>query len=202
VVQPPFIWIKLLQMSFSMTLREHLDQFYLKYNIPENGGVDDKTFEVPLPVFTLTLPNFPWRKRMLYIHDLEHILNEQDTTWKGEIFIASWEISTGYYKNFPIIIFPLWTMAWGFWKHPSAVLRGFRKGFADKGIARLNMEQEKLLNLELPQLQNLTLNKRVNRSKISYYFRLLAWLLISQLVFLSPVIALVVLLSIFYKLLF
>jgi len=183
-------------MSFSMTLREHLNKFYLQYNIPENGGVDDKTFEVPLPVFTLTLPNFSWRKRMLYIHDLEHILNEQDTTWEGEIFIASWEVSTGYYKNFPIIIFPLWTMGWGFWKHPSVVLRGFSKGFADKGIVRLNMEQEKLLELELLKLQKLTLNKRANRSKISYYFRLLGWWLLSQLVFLSPLIAFISLIAI------
>lgn len=182
-----------------MTLREHLDQFYLQYNIPENGGVDDKTFEVPLPVFTLTLPNFPWRKRMLYIHDLEHILNGQDTTWKGEIFIASWEISTGYYRNFPIIIFPLWAMGWGFWKHPSAVLRGFSKGFVDKGIARLNIAEEKLLNLELLQLQNLTLNKRVSRSKISFSFRFLGWFLLSQGVFLFPFIVLVGLLSLFFN---
>lgn len=185
-------------MSFSMTLREHLDQFYFKYNIPENGGVDDKTFEVPLPVFTLTLPNFPWRKRMLYIHDLEHILNEQDTTWKGEIFIASWEISTGFYRDFPIIIFPIWTMGWGLWKHPSAVLGGFRKGFADKGIARLNMEQEKLLDMDLPQLQSLTLNKRANHSKISYLFRFCSWLLLSQLVFLSPVLAFISLIIILF----
>lgn len=45
-----------------MTLREHLNQFYKTYNIPAEGGVNDKTFEVPLPLFTLTLPNFPWRK--------------------------------------------------------------------------------------------------------------------------------------------
>ncbi|MFT3752327.1 MAG: hypothetical protein QM800_05445 [Paludibacter sp.] len=185
-----------------MTLREHLDQFYLQYNIPENGGVADKTFEVPLPVFTLTLPNFSWRKRMLYIHDLEHVLNEQDTSWKGEIFIASWEISTGYYKNFPIIIFPLWVIGWGFWKHPWAVWRGFSKGCSDKGIACLNMEEEKLLNLDLAQLQCLTLNKRANCSKINHYFRFLIWLLISQLVFLFPIVMLVSLLFVFFKLLF
>ena len=69
-----------------MTLSEHLDEFYKKYNIPANGGVNDKTFEVPFPYFTLTLPNFSWRKRALYVHDLEHILNEQDTSWSGEMF--------------------------------------------------------------------------------------------------------------------
>jgi hypothetical protein len=185
-----------------MTLREHLDQFYLKYNIPAEGGVNDKTFEVSLPLFTLTLPNFPWRKRMLYIHDLEHILNEQDRSWRGEIFIASWEISTGYYTNFPIIVFPLWTMGWGFWKHPSTVFRGFSKGHSDKGIARLNIEKEEIFEYNLSHLQSLTLNKRTNYSKIIFYFKFVGWLLISQLFFLSPLIAFTGILSIFLKLLF
>lgn len=173
-----------------MTLHEQLNQFYHTYQIPEEGGVNDRTFEVPLPLFTLTLPNFPWRKKMLYIHDLEHILNEQDTSWKGEIFIASWEISTGYYRNFPIIIFPLWTMGWGFWTHPLTVFRAFRKGNSDKGIARLNLKREQLLEMDLPQLQNLTLNRR-KRNRFSFYARLISWGLAGQLVFLSPLIALI-----------
>jgi len=179
-----------------MKLRDHLYQFYLKYNIPAEGGVNDKTFEVPLPAFKLVLPNFPWRKRMLYIHDLEHILNRQDTTWQGEIFIASWEISTGYYKNFPIIIFPLWTMGWGLWTHPSSVFNGFRNGFSDKGIARLKLNQEQLLDMELSELEMLTLNKRVHRSRLRFYFQLFGWALISQLIFLLPVLVLVGFLSI------
>jgi hypothetical protein len=185
-----------------MKLRDHLNQFYEQYDIPTEGGLNDKTFEVPLPLFTLILPNFPWRKRMLHIHDLEHILNKQDTSWQGEIFIASWEISTGYYRNFPIILFPLWTMGWGIWKHPSAVLRGFRKGHSDKGIARLNMEKEKLFELELTHLEFLTHNKRANRSPFSFYFRLLSWTLVSQLLFLSPIITLVSLISVIIKFVF
>jgi hypothetical protein len=172
-----------------MNLREHLNNFYQTYNIPEEGGIDDKTFEVPLPFFTLVLPNFPWRKRMLYVHDLEHVLNEQDTTWQGEIFIASWEISTGFFKNFPILLFPLWTMGWGLWVHPSSVFNGFRKGHTDKGIARLDIEKEKLLELNLFQLQQLTLNKRPNRLQLFYFFKLVGWSLISQFVFLLPGLA-------------
>ena len=179
-----------------MKLSEHLDDFYKQYNIPAEGGVNDKTFEVPLPLLTLMLPNFPWRKRMLYIHDLEHILNQQDTSWNGEIFIASWEISTGYYRNFPIILFPLWTMGWGFWKHPRTVFNGFRKGYSDKGIARLHMAQEMLMEMELPQLELLTLNKRADRSRFLFSLKLAGWLFLSQLVFFSPVIAIISLISI------
>ena len=179
-----------------MKLSEHLDDFYKQYNIPAEGGVNDKTFEVPLPLLTLTLPNFPWRKRMLYIHDLEHILNQQDTSWNGEIFIASWEIATGYYRNFPIILFPLWTMGWGFWKHPRAVFNGFRKGYSDKGIARLNLTQEMLMEMELPQLELLTLNRRADRSRLVFSLKLAGWLFLSQLVFFSPAIAIISLIAI------
>lgn len=171
-----------------MTLREHLDQFYKKYNIPPNGGVEFSTFEVPLPFFTLTLPNLSWRKRMLYIHDLEHILNEQDTSWKGEMYIASWEISTGFWKSFPLIIFPLWTMGWGIWKHPSSVYSGFLKGDTNKGIANLNIPEEQILRMDLSQLKALTQYENPNHSRLHFYTRLTSWALVSQLVFWSPMI--------------
>ena len=173
-----------------MTLREQLDNFYRTYNIPEEGGVNDKTFEVPLPFFTLILPNFSWRRKMLYIHDLEHILNNQDTSWQGEIFIATWEIATGFYRSFPVIVFPLWTMGWGFWTCPEIVFRAFRKGSTDKGIARLNLSQDELLEMDLNELQQLTLNRK-QRSRLSFYVRFIVYGLISQLVFLFPVILLI-----------
>lgn len=181
-----------------MNLSDHLDEFYRKYNIPAIGGVNDKTFEVPLPIFTLILPNFKWRKKMLHIHDLEHILNEQDTTWKGEMFIASWEISTGYWNHFPIIIFPLWTIGWGLWKHPSSVFRGFRKGHSDRGIANLNIDREKLLTMDLPALRAKTQNQKPSRSRFTLYCRLIFWILAGQIVFLSPLIVLAIILFFFY----
>ncbi|MFM2292167.1 MAG: hypothetical protein RIS29_1980 [Bacteroidota bacterium] len=171
-----------------MTLREHLDSFYQQYNIPPEGGVHDKTFEVPLPFVKLTLPNFPWRRRMLYVHDLEHILNQQDTSWPGEIFIASWEISTGFFRNFPVIFFPLWTMGWGLWTHPKSVFNGFRKGHTDHGIATLKIGYDEILDYNLPQLQALTLNRRSGRSVVLFLIKLLFWIFVSQLIFLFPLI--------------
>ncbi len=174
-----------------MTLSDHLDEFYHQYNIPPNGGVNDKIFEVQLPFFKLKLPNLSWRRKMLYIHDLEHILNQQDVSWKGEMFIASWEISTGFWKNFPVILFPLWTMGWGLWKHPSSVYKGFRKGYSDRGIAGLNINKEKLLTMNLSQLKVLTQGKRTDQSQSLLVIRLFFWTLISQIVFFTPVFLLV-----------
>ena len=171
-----------------MTLSEHLDEFYKKYNIPANGGVNDKTFEVSFPYFTLTLPNFSWRKRALYVHDLEHILNEQDTTWRGEMFIASWEIATGFWRNLPVIVFPLWTMGWGLWKHPTSVFRGFRAGCSQRGIANLNLKKDVLLGLSLDQLRHLTRTNQNSYSPFRFYSRLIIWTIISQIVFFLPLI--------------
>ncbi len=174
---------------YRMTLREELDKFYATYHLPENGGVDDKTFGVPLPFFHLTLPNFNWRRKRLYIHDLEHILNKQDTTWRGEMFIASWEIATGFWKYFPLCIFPLWTMGFGLWKHPASVYKGFSKGSHDTGIAALDISRENLLSLNVEKLHELTKNKR-NGSKLLMNLRLLSWSIVATVVFLSPVIVL------------
>ena len=125
---------------------------------------------------------------MLYVHDLEHILNEQDTSWSGEMFIASWAISTGFWKNLPVIIFPLWTMGWGLWKHPASVIRGFRAGNSQRGIANLEIEKDKLLSLELDQLHGLMESNGTSRSPYVFYIRLINWILISQLLFFLPLL--------------
>jgi len=78
---------------------------------------------------------------MSYALDLECAINQQDTLWRGEMFIAPWEISTRFWKSFPLISFPLYTMEWGLCKQHIAVFDGFRKGHVDCGIANLNIPQ-------------------------------------------------------------
>lgn len=177
-----------------MTLAEELDRFYKKYNIPENGGLNDETFEIPLPFFTFKLPNFSWRKRMLYIHDLEHILNGQDTTWRGEMYIASWEIATGFWRNFPIILFPLWTMGWGLWKHPRAIINGFNNGSSAIGIANLGLTKDQLMAIDLTQLQTYTKQNSACHSKIYRISKFSCWIIVSQIAFLFPLLLILFLL--------
>lgn len=170
-----------------MTLKEELNTFYKTFNLPDNGGVNDKTFGVPLPFFEIHLPNFEWRRKKIHIHDLEHVLNKQDTTWKGEIFIASWEIATGFWKYFPVCIFPLWTIGFGLWKHPRSIYRGFMKGRNDRGIASLNLRKEELLRLSKQDLSELTENKKSYPSIVNNIL-LLFWIGIGTILFTSPLL--------------
>ncbi|MBP1676066.1 MAG: hypothetical protein H6Q20_625 [Bacteroidetes bacterium] len=173
-----------------MTLKEELDAFYIRYNIPENGGEDDKTFEVPLPGFTLRLPNYNWRRRMLHVHDLEHIVNQQDTTWRGEMYIASWEIATGFWRYFPISTFPFWTMGFGLWKHPVSVFRGFMQGCRDKGIATLGMPKDEILKLTADELKQRIKGKARLRAPLLRYLKFGFFAFVAQLYFLLPFILL------------
>lgn len=173
-----------------MTLKDELDEFYVTHNIPENGGEDDKTFEVPLPGFTLTLPNYNWRRKKLHIHDLEHIINKQNTTWSGEMFIASWEIATGFWRYIPVCIFPFWTMGFGLWKHPASVYHGFMRGSHDRGIASLHIPKNEILKLTKEDLTMLVRDKARLRSTFLNHLRLILMGFVAQIVFLSPLIVL------------
>jgi hypothetical protein len=86
-------------------------------------------------------------------------------------------------------------MGWGLWVHPAAVFRGFSKGHTDKGIARLDIEKANLLELNLSQLQQLTLNKRTNRSRLFYFLKMLGWSLLSQLIFLLPALLILLIIN-------
>ena len=78
------------------TLGELVKEFYLKNKIPKNGGINDNTFQVKFFSINLSFPNPKFRKDLIHIHDIEHILNDCDTSWKGEGFIVGWEIGTGF----------------------------------------------------------------------------------------------------------
>jgi len=73
-----------------MTLSKLLAEFYVANGIPENGGIEEDTFQLKVFFINLTLPNPKFRKELTHIHDIQHVLNNCDTSWKGEGFISGW----------------------------------------------------------------------------------------------------------------
>ena len=169
-----------------MLIREALGQFYKQHNIPDEGGVEMSSFTVPLGWFSLRLPNPQWRRDKLHIHDIEHILNAQDTSWRGEVFIASWEIATGFWRYFPVCIFPLWAIGLGWWILPASVVRGFRRGLTDTGIAAQKLTKTQLYALTVDELRLRVLQTRNSPGFFGFYLRLTVLFLVSEFIFLSP----------------
>ena len=111
-----------------MTLEKYLTNFYKENGIPEKGGVDKNTFEMDVLGIQLKLPNPQFRKDVIHIHDIQHLLNDCDTSWKGEGFIAGWKISTGLWKHFPICVFSIWNIGYSLWIYPRWYIMVLKKG--------------------------------------------------------------------------
>ena len=174
-----------------MTLDKLLAEFYKKNGIDENGGINDDTFDINVLGINLKLPNLKFRKDMIHIHDIHHILNKCNTTWKGEAYIAGWEISTGFWKYFPICILSLWTMGYSFWLYPKSILKGFEKGLNDIDIIDLKISKSELMQMEYDHLINLTTKQKNIQIGVVKWVQFLLWLLISQIIFLFPLILII-----------
>lgn len=174
-----------------MTLDKLLTQFYIDNGIPENGGVDKDTFEMQVLGIKLTLPNPKFRKEVIHIHDIQHILNKCDTSWKGEAFIAGWELSTGFWKYLPICFFSFWAMGYSLWLYPKSVINGYKKGLNNIGIIDLNISESDFMKMEYTQLVDITSKSKHTDMGVLQWFLFLFWSLVSQLVFLFPLILIV-----------
>ena len=111
-----------------MTLEKLLTNFYKENGIPEKGGVGNNTLEMDALGIQLKLPNPQFRKDIIHIYDIQYLLNDCDTSWKGEDFIAGWEISTGLWKHFPICVFSIWDIEYSLWIYPRWYIMVLKKG--------------------------------------------------------------------------
>ena len=175
-----------------MTLEKLLTDFYIDNGIPENGGVDKATFEMIVLGSHLKLPNPSFRKKVIHIHDIQHILNGCDTSWKGEAFIAGWELSTGFWRYFPICIFSLWAMGYSLWMYPKEVFRGYKKGLNAVGIIDLKISKSDFMRMEFEELKSITKKQKQTEMGVLQWSQFLMRVLISQLLFLFPLVVLVI----------
>jgi hypothetical protein len=174
-----------------MKIDNLLSEFYLQNGLPENGGIQTNTFSMKVFGLNLKFPNPKFRRDALHIHDIQHVLNSCDTSWKGEGFIAGWEIVTGMWKYFPLGFLSLWAMGYSLWIHPKAVLEGFKKGLNDVGIIDIKKTKEEFLQMELEELVRLSSKSKPTKFGFVQALQFSAWCALSQVIFFFPVIVLV-----------
>ena len=171
-----------------MTLEKLLTNFYKENGIPEKGGVHKNTFRMDFFGIQLNLSNPQFRKNVIHIHDIQHLLNNCDTSCKGEGFIAGWEICAGIWKYFPICFFSIRAMGYKHWLFPRAVYDGFKKGLNDIGIIDLKIKEVDFLKMEFDELVQITQKNYHTPMGVIQLIQFLFWCFLSQLLFLSPII--------------
>jgi hypothetical protein len=137
----------------------------------------------------LNLPNPKFRREALHIHDIQHILNNCNTSWKGEGFIAGWEISTGIWKHFQLGFLSLWAMGYSLWIYPKSVLNGFKKGLNEIGIIDLKISKSNFMKMEYSELIIITKKEKTTEMNVIQWTKFLLWIITSQIIFLFPLIA-------------
>lgn len=171
-----------------MTIADSLQQFYLENNFKDDGGESDDFFELKFKLFTLKLPNSQFRKEVIHIHGIQHVIYNCDTTWKGEAFIAGWEISTGFWKHLPVGFFSIWAMGFSLLTHPKEVLKGYKAGINNKGVVDLKMKKEDLLKLSISELKSIIKKDKTNKLN---WFQFLLWSFTSIIIVLLPFILII-----------
>ena len=177
-----------------MTVADALQEFYIKNNLPANGGENNDYFSVGFKLFNLKLPNTEARKKMIYIHDIQHALFDRDITWKGESFIAGFEISSGTWKTFPIGLLSIWTMGFGLLNYPKAILKGYKTGLKFNSLLNIPISKAETLNLSLNEIENMLLRKQPKTYKKSNYY---IWCILSLAVILAPILLPIILMFLF-----
>ena len=171
-----------------MTVSQALQQFYKENNLKNDGGKSNDFFELKFKFFTLKLPNPVFRKKVIHIHDIQHVLYDCNTSWKGEAFIAGWEVSTGSWKHFPIGFMSLWAMGFSLLLYPKEVLKGYKTGINTIGIIDLKMGKKELLQIPISELKKII---KKDKTKELNWFLFLFWCFISEVVLFFPVLILI-----------
>ena len=178
-----------------MILADKLEQFYAENGLPEGGGATKKTFDFKVFGINLRIPNPEFRQRVVHIHDIQHVLFNQNTSWKGEAYIAGWELASGMWRHLPVGFFSLWAFGYSFWLYPKHVFKGFQKGAAQKGVIDLKISEANLLRMDERELLDLMEAGKSAPSPTLLRGQFLLWLLLSQAFFLGPAIATLLLLG-------
>lgn len=178
-------------MNNSDKLRDHLQKFYSNNpDFGEEGGVDKKWAWLDFGFIKIPFPNIKSRSDIIYIHDVNHIVNDYDTTWKGEVSVSAWEVSSRLGKYLTGWCFALLAMGIGVLAYPKHVYVAFIRGQMTRSVFTMNISKNAMMNMTLEDLKNKTGHDKLYdidisgdmRGKIKFFL----FALISVLFVVSP----------------
>jgi hypothetical protein len=170
-------------MNPNNTVEQAISKFYLENDFGDDGGVNEKYAWIKFGFFSIPIPNAESRRNNVYLHDISHIVTENNTTWQGESAVSAWEIASGGWGNLYIPwILTLWAMGVGVIFYPKNTLKSFKKGLTMNNAFTCGLTKRELFNLSVSDLR-LLLSDKSKRNTNPYL-----WMGISFFVFLMPFI--------------
>jgi hypothetical protein len=141
-------------INHSKTVGESIQEFYSKNDFGDDGGINKKFVWIKFGFFSMPLPNTESRKNNVYLHDIHHIITDNNTNWKGESAVSAWEISSGGWQKF---MFPwlltLWAMGLGILFFRKSTLSAFENGLTMKNALTCGLSRTEMSNYSVSELR-------------------------------------------------
>jgi hypothetical protein len=175
--------------SDELVVRDALEVYFLRSGF-NSDSYFDRWVKLPLGPFRIYLPNFSARRKAVPLHDIDHVLTEYNTDWRGEFQISAYEIGTGCGKYWAAWFINLQGIILGSLLFPRDSVRAFARGRRSKGVFGYP-SHEPLLSCRVGELrQNLTLPDQFTVSNFSDFVLLYLISGSATLLFVSPAILL------------
>jgi hypothetical protein len=172
-----------------MTIQEGLQKFYQINHFDDDGGEKNSWAWIKFGFISLPIPNPESRKRVLFLHDIHHLITENDTTWKGESSVGAWEIATGGWGySFYIWWIILGSFLIGVFRYPSNTFTWFVRGCRTKSVIGLEMTKRELLITSIKTIKEHTGLATVSDKGATFkeFFRYMAWIFFALSINLLP----------------
>ncbi len=139
------------------TILEELETYWKERNLPQDGGKNEKLNKAQIGSFSFRYPNL--NGKALLLHDINHLITDFPTTWKGEFQVSAWEMASGARKGFPLtLIYPVSLVLIGLIIYPREVLSAYKYG-TNKQNAFLIYSQTDIFQMTLEEIKRISNNK-------------------------------------------
>ncbi len=168
----------------NQTVGEALQIFYDANNFGEGGGVEEDYVWIKFGFFSVPIPNTQSRKNVVYMHDINHLVSGNDTSWRGESGVSAWEMGAGGWRNlYTPLLLTLWAMGVGVVFYPRHVFNSFQRGLTMNNALTCNISKEEIIQFTVAELKEKLSNQPKHHRNVYY------WMAISFLVLIAPFIA-------------
>jgi hypothetical protein len=128
----------------ALTVRDALMEYYGRMGAPLDGSGALASRWTPLARWSITLPNFAWRRHALPVHDLHHVLLGYPCTPGGEFEMAAWEFAAGRFRHAGATAFCLPLVGVGALVQPRRSFAAFIRGRAGRSLYSIGLTAEML----------------------------------------------------------
>lgn len=107
---------------------EALAEYRAGRGIPADGGSSARWVRVRFLGVPVSFPNFAARRRILFPHDVHHLLTGYETNWRGEAEIGGFELASGCRRFWAAWMFNSGGFLFGLAIAPRRMFRAFVRG--------------------------------------------------------------------------